>query len=98
MRFQLRPCVKEGLGYDYGGAGAVGCGAALEFCQGGVDHGTVEDLLEGVFLLELRVGVALGVFVADFGDAREVGGGGAVSERGGLLVGGGREGRGGEVR
>ena len=76
------------MGYDYGGAGAVGCGAALEFCQRGVDHGTVEDLLEGVFLLELSVGVALGVLVADFGDAGEVGGGGAVSERGEVLVGG----------
>ena len=44
-----------------------------------MDHGTVEDLLQSVLLAELRVGVALRVFVADFRDAGEVGGGGAVS-------------------
>ena len=37
-----------------------------------MDHGAVEDLFEGVFLLELGVGVSLRVFVRDPGDFGEV--------------------------
>lgn len=31
--------VEEVFGYDDGGGAAVGCGAALEFGEGGVEHG-----------------------------------------------------------
>jgi hypothetical protein len=37
-----------------------------------VDHGCVHDLLEGVFVLELGVGVVFGVCVVDAGDFCEV--------------------------
>ena len=79
-------CVEEGLAADYRGAGAVGGGAALQFCQGEVDHGAVFDFFEGVLLAELRVGVALRVRVADAPDLGEVPRFGAVSVEGGCLV------------
>lgn len=79
---------EEGFGDEDGGCAAVGGGAALEFCEGGVDHGGGEDLVEGVGVAELGVGVFGGVEVVDAGDFGEVGGGGAVSGRGrGWLVG-----------
>lgn len=68
----MRAGVEEFLGDDDGCGAAVGGWAALELCEGFVDHGGFEDLLQGVFLLELGVGVALGVFVVDSGDFREV--------------------------
>lgn len=37
-----------------------------------MNHRRLEDLLERVFILELRVGVALGVFMVDTSDFREV--------------------------
>ena len=52
---------EEVLRYDYDCGAAVGGRAALEFCEGRVDGGGVEDLLEGVGLAELGVGVLLGV-------------------------------------
>ena len=51
----------------------------MEFGEGGVDHGGGEDLVEGVDVAELGVGVFGGVEVVDAGDFGEVGGGGAVS-------------------
>ena len=46
-----------------------------------MDHGGGEDLVEGVGVAELGVGVFGGVEVVDACDFSEVGGGGAVSER-----------------
>ena len=53
-----------------------------------MDHGGGEDLVEGVGVAELGVGVFGGVEVVDAGDFGEVSGGGAVSGCGrGWLVG-----------
>ena len=79
---------EEGFGDDDGGGTAVGGGAALEFGEGRVDHGGGEDLVEGVGVAELGVGVFGGVEVVDAGDFGEVGGCGTVSGGGrGWLVG-----------
>jgi hypothetical protein len=51
----------------------------LEFGERRVDHGGFRDLFEGVFFLELGVGVAGGVFVGDASDFGEVFGDGAIS-------------------
>lgn len=53
----MRAGGEEGVGDDDGGAAAVGCGAALEFGEGGVDGGGGEDLVEGVDGAELGVRV-----------------------------------------
>jgi hypothetical protein len=48
----------------------------LELCEGLVDHGGLHDLVEGVFVLELRVRVVLGVGMVDttnFGEVFELG-------------------------
>ena len=74
--------VQEALGADDGGTGAVAGGRALELGDGVVDHGRVLNFFEGVLLLELGVGVALGVFVGDAADFCEILGAGAVSRRG----------------
>lgn len=79
----MRAGVEEGFRDDDGGGAAIGGGAALEFGEGIVNHGCVEDLVEGVDGLELGVGVLGGVGVIDTGDFGKVVGGGAVSD--GLL-------------
>ena len=71
--------VEEVFGYDDRGGAAVGCGAALEFGEGGVQHGGGEDLVEGVDVAELGVGVFGAVEVVDAGDFGKVVHGGAVS-------------------
>ena len=53
-----------------------------------MDHGGGEDLVEGVGVAELGVGVFGRVEVVDAGDFGEVGGGGAVSGREGSVVSG----------
>ncbi|KAB8670408.1 hypothetical protein FH972_026321 [Carpinus fangiana] len=65
LLLEVRPGVEEGLGDEHGGGAAVGGGAALQLGEGLEDGGRVHDLLVGVLLLELRVGVALGVLVVD---------------------------------
>jgi hypothetical protein len=54
----------------------------LQLCEWWVDHGRVEDLLQGVFGAELGVRVALAVFVRDAGDFGEIFGFGAVPSEG----------------
>ena len=66
--FQVRARVQEVLGDEDGGGAAVGGRTALQFREGGVDHWRLEDLLEGVFSLELRVWVAFAVLVVYAGD------------------------------
>lgn len=51
-----------------------------------MDHGGGEDLVEGVGVAELGVGVFGGVEVVDAGDFGEVGWGGAVSGNGKSVV------------
>lgn len=75
----MRAGGEEGFGYDDRGGAAVGGGAALQFRQRGVQCRRGEDLLEGVDVAELGVGVLGGVEVVDTGDFGKVGGGGAVS-------------------
>ncbi|KAK1841186.1 hypothetical protein CCHR01_16172 [Colletotrichum chrysophilum] len=70
--------VKEGLGDEDGGGAAVGGRAALQLGEGRKDLGGLEDLLLGVDVLELGVGVAGGVLVVDAGDLGKVLGLGAV--------------------
>ena len=80
--------IQERFRDDDGGRAAVRGGTALEFCERRVDHGGGENLVEGVGVAELGVGVFRGVEVVDAGDFGEVGGGGAVSGGGrGWLVG-----------
>ena len=50
---------EEGGGDEDSGAGAVGRGAALELGEGVVDGRRIENVLERVDVLELRVGVVL---------------------------------------
>lgn len=76
---QVRAGGEEGFGYDDCGGAAVGGGAALQFGEGVVQRGGGEDLLEGVDVAELRVGVLGGVEVVDAGYFGKVVGGGAVS-------------------
>lgn len=57
--------LEEFLRDDDGRSCPVACRAALQFRQGVVDHGRVGDFFQGVFLLELGVGVPLRVLVAD---------------------------------
>ena len=51
----------------------------MEFCEGRGDHGGGEDLVEGVGVAELGVGVFGGVEVVDAGNFSKVGGASAVS-------------------
>lgn len=67
---------------DDGGGAAVRGGAALEFGEGGVDGWGGEDLIEGVDVAELGVGVFGGVEVVDAGDFGQVVFVGAVSGEG----------------
>lgn len=76
---EMRAGVEEGFRDDDGGGAAIGGGAALEFGEGIVNHGCVEDLIEGVDGLELRVRVLSGVGVVDASDFGKVVGSGAVS-------------------
>lgn len=69
---EVRARVEEFLRDDDDGGAAVGGGAALEFREGFVNEGGVEDLLEGVFVAELGVGVSLRVRVVDARDFGEV--------------------------
>jgi signal transduction histidine kinase len=62
---QVRLAVEEFLRDDDCGSCSVAGRAALQFRQGVVDHGRVGDFLQRVLLLELGVGVALRVLVAD---------------------------------
>ena len=63
VSLQFRLGVEEALGHDDCAARAVRGGRALQFRQGIVDHGRFLDLVEAVHCVELRVGVARGVFV-----------------------------------
>lgn len=72
LALELGAGVKEGLRDEDGGGGAVGRGAALQLCEWLMDHGRLHDLLERVFVLELRVGVVLGVCVVDASDFGKV--------------------------
>lgn len=69
--------VEELLGDEDGGGTTVGGRAALELGEGVEDGGRLEDLLLGVDLLELRVGVVGGVGVVDAGNLGKVLVGGA---------------------
>ena len=75
----MRSLIQESFRDDDSGCTAVGSGAALEFREWGVDHGGGEDLIEGVDVAELGVGVFGGVQVVDAGDFGKVSRGGAVS-------------------
>jgi hypothetical protein len=68
----VRAGIQESLGNDDSGSGSVRGRAALELGKGLVDHRGLHDLLKGVFILELGVGVALGVFVVDTSDLAKV--------------------------
>ena len=78
LRAEVRAGGEEGFRDDDGGCGAVGGGTALEFCKGWEDGRGGFDLVEGVYILELRVGVVGAVLVVDPCDFGEVFGGGAV--------------------
>jgi hypothetical protein len=66
--------LEEGVGdYDCCGC-AIGGGAALEFGEGGVDHGGGFDFGEAVGGAKLGIGVFGGVEVVDPGDFGEVSG------------------------
>ena len=75
----MRSLIQEGFRDDDSGCAAVGSWAALEFGERGMDHGGGEDLVEGVDVAELGVGVFGRVQVVDAGDFGKVSGGGAVS-------------------
>ncbi len=75
----MRSLIQERFRDDDSGRAAVGSWAALEFCEWGVDHGSGEDLVEGVDVAELGVGVFERVEVVDAGDLGKIGRGGAVS-------------------
>jgi hypothetical protein len=62
---QVRLAVEEFLRHDDRCSCSVARRAALQFRQGEVDHGRVGDLFQRVLLLELGVGVALRVLMAD---------------------------------
>ena len=84
----MRSLLQERFRDDDSGRAAVRSWAALEFCEWGVDHGGGEDLVEGVDVTELGVGVLGRVEVVDAGDLGKVGGSGVVSGGGrGRLVG-----------
>ena len=69
---QVWPCIQEGLGDNDRGTTTVRGRAALQLSERLVDLGGVLDLFEGVFVLELGVGVALGVLVVDACDFGKV--------------------------
>ena len=52
----------------------------MKLCERLVDHGRLDDLFEGVFVLELGVGVVLRVGVVDATDLSEVFQLGAIPE------------------
>ena len=79
----MRTCGEEGFGDNDGGGTAVGSRAALKFSEGRVDASGLEDLVEGVDVVELGVWILSGVGVVDTGDFGEVIWGGAVSIVGG---------------
>lgn len=64
--------VKELLGDENSGSTTIAGWAALKLGKGLEDHWRVHDLLKGVFLLELRVWVALAVLVVDTRDLSKV--------------------------
>lgn len=72
MFLQVWSRVEEVLRDNNSGSTAIRGWAALQLGQRLVDHGCLHDLVEGVFGLELGVGVALGVFVVDAGNLGEV--------------------------
>ena len=65
LRAEVGAGVEKGFGDDDGGGAAVGGGTALEFGEGGVDLLGGEDLVEGVGVAELGVGVFGRVEVVD---------------------------------
>ena len=69
---EIRVGGEEGFRDDDCGGAAVRGGAALEFCEGGVDGGGGEDFRERVGGSELGVGVLGGVEVVDAGDFGEM--------------------------
>lgn len=69
---KVRAGGEEGFGDDDGRGAAVGGGAALEFCEGGVDGWGGEDVGEGVGGAALGVWVLRGVRVVDACDFGEV--------------------------
>lgn len=71
-------CIKEILRYENSSCGAVGCGAALQLCERLVDHGGFHYLFEGIDVLELGVGVSLGVLMVHAGDFCKVFGFGTI--------------------
>ena len=75
----MRSLIQERFRDDDSGRAAVGSWAALEFSKGWVDHGGGQDLVEGVDVTELRVGVFGRVEVVNASDLGKIGGGGAVS-------------------
>lgn len=64
--------VEELLGHEDGGGASVRRGAALQLGERAEDGGRVEDLLARVYVVELRVRVALAVLVVDARDLGKV--------------------------
>ncbi len=83
---QVRTSGKEGFGDDDGGRAAVGGGTELEFGEWRVDFWRGEDLIEGIDVTELGVGVFGGVEVIDASYFGEIGGCGSVSEARGIAL------------
>jgi hypothetical protein len=70
--FEVWARVEEVLGDENGCGSSVRRGAALQFCEGLVNHGRIHDLFESIDIFELGVGISLGVLVVDAGDFGEV--------------------------
>lgn len=69
---QVGTRIEELLRDDDRGGTAIGGWAALKLGERFVNHGRVHHLIQGVLLLELRVGVTLGVLVINASDLRKV--------------------------
>lgn len=68
----MRPCIQETLGDNDCGAGTITGRGALEFGEGAIDRSRVDDLVQRVLSLELRVWVSLRMLVRDASDLGEV--------------------------
>lgn len=62
---EMRACIEECLGNNDGGGSSIRRRATLQLSERFVDLGRLKNLLECVFVLELRVWVALRVLVVD---------------------------------
>jgi hypothetical protein len=72
LLLQVRTSIEERLRNENGSSTTIGSRAALELSERRVDHRSLENLVQGVDVLELRVWVSLGMLVVHTGNLSEI--------------------------